>query len=347
MSSPTATRAETSRPLRRLARNAAHRFRLVGLVFGIFLALLTLSACGSESATDPAPGGSAPAGKIQKLTVQLAPSLGPSSLLLGIDRGTFKDKGLEIETKPYAPDSSVPLVLNGQTEIGFNGIGAIITARSKGLPLKIIGATAIEGGTADTNSTAVVASKASGVTAFKELAGKKVGVNALGGDAQAHAAGLIDADGGDSQSVQWQAIPFPGQVAALKGGQVDAILTVAPFTSQAVADGNTYLGPFSPEGYGAGVWFTSDSYLEKNGETVTKFLAALQEANDYSNAHRDETLAKLAKAADLPVGATKAFPKVTWGTKLDPEVMNNAVTLMKKYGFITEAPALEDLVYTG
>ena len=327
----------------RFARGPGPRLRLRAAVVGGLIGCSALSACGgsdSGGASTSGTGSSAQA----TLTAQFAPIFGCATLRVGIDKGFFAKNGVKLQTKPYAVDSSVPLVLNGQTQIGFGGVGAIIAARSKGIPITMIAATSTEGATTKTNSTGVVASAKSGIKSFKDLTGRKVGLNALGNDAQAHVAALIDAAGGNSKSVKWQVVPFPGQPAALKGGQIDAVAAVAPFSQQMVAAGARNIGPYNPKGYTSGAYFASDAYRKKNPEAVAKFLAGLREASEYSNAHRSEALAALATAAGLPKAALAAFPPVPWSVKPNRETTANAIALMAKYGFISKAPPVDEVI---
>lgn len=306
----------------------------------VALLAVGVTACGSSSSSSsPAASGGGSTGSASgtghgtSLTTELPQLYSTAPLTVAINDGTFAKSGLAVKTEPYDPATAVPLVLQGQAQIGFAGLGAVLQAISKGIPLTIIAGTATN--TSSLNLGGIVVKKNSGITSLKDLTGKTVALNALKNDAQATLQNYIDAAGGDSTKTKFVPVPFPGMPAALAGGQVDAVSAVAPFLQALVAAGNVNLGPFYPPHFPNGVFFVSNAYLAKNRATVDAFRTALGAEYGRLNKDRAPASAVMVNTYHLPAKAAATIPPVPWSVSILPTSLQSEVAIMQKYHILT------------
>lgn len=319
---------------------AIHGNRRQLMVAALLGATLLAAACSStksqsQTANGPTTGAGTSEASARSITFELSRTYSPAPVTVAITDGTFARFGLTVTTVPYDPATSVPLILQGQAQVGYGGLGAILLAISKGIPLTIIAGTAINGATDSESLTGVLVKARSGIASFKDLAGKTVGLNALRNDAQADVQSKIDAAGGDSTKTKFVAVPFPGMASALSAGRVDAVASAAPFVQAIQAAGNLNIGPYTGPGYPSGVYFVSNDYLTKNRSVVDAFRSALRAEYDKVNKDRKPVINVMVNDYKTPIGAAESIPRAHWNVTVAADVYQQALVVLKKYKIIT------------
>ena len=145
---------------------------------------------------------------------------GPSApFLVAIDKGYFKAEGLDV-TIDSAAGSLEPInrVASGTYDMGFGDINSLIKFRdaNPGTPIKSVFILY------NKPPFSVVARKSRGITAPKDLEGKKLGAPAADG-AFAQWKIFVQANGIDPHKVTIENVGFPVREPMLAAGQVDAI----------------------------------------------------------------------------------------------------------------------------
>ncbi len=145
---------------------------------------------------------------------------GPSApFLVAIDKGYFKAEGLDV-TIDSAAGSLEPInrVASGTYDMGFGDINSLIKFRDQypGTPLKAVFMVY------NKPPFAVIGRKSRGVTAPKDLEGKKLGAPAADG-AFAQWKIFVQANNIDASKVTIENVGFPVREPMLAAGQVDAI----------------------------------------------------------------------------------------------------------------------------
>jgi NitT/TauT family transport system substrate-binding protein len=145
---------------------------------------------------------------------------GPSApFLIGLDKGYYKAEGLDV-TIDSAAGSLEPInrVASGTYDMGFGDINSLIKFRdaNPGNAIKPIFMVY------NKPAFAVVGRKSRGVTAPKDLEGKKLGAPAADG-AFAQWKIFVQANGIDASKVTIENVGFPVREPMLQNGQVDAI----------------------------------------------------------------------------------------------------------------------------
>ncbi|MBO9649488.1 MAG: ABC transporter substrate-binding protein [Variovorax sp.] len=280
-----------------------------------------------------------------RLKVMVAPTAF-EAVYLARDQGIFARHNLDVEIVPGGPpDAMLPLLLNGQVQYAMSSGLAIVTAVSKGLPIRIALSNLNSG---QPSTAALIAPSSSPVKTVADLKGRKVGLSSLRN--QPHLGMLISArnSGIDPASISFVEIPTSAMVAAAEKGTVDAIYALDPHKSAALASGNFRLVEESVSQFMGGataVTFAgSKEFLDRNPAIQKNFVAAMSEAFEFANSHPEAV-------RDVDVKYTKLPPEFIRGRQISPFSAVVDVAALKKMtdamvanGWITRAPSAGELV---
>jgi NitT/TauT family transport system substrate-binding protein len=152
-------------------------------------------------------------------------------------KGYFKREGLDVNLISLNSGPAVISgVASGAVQVGYASPVPIIFARAQNQPVRIFDALTMTqpGGNAQWNW--LVASEKSGIKSFKDLAGKTIALNTLGGACELQFRESMAKAGVPFDSVKKIVVPYPQMQAALQLGNADSTCTVEPFqTSMRVA----------------------------------------------------------------------------------------------------------------
>ena len=141
-------------------------------------ALLALAGCGDDGDSSAAKE----EGGVTKVKVGVLPISNVAPLYLGMKKGFFKEEGLEVE--PSIGQSGNELVtgmVSGSTDFAFLGYVPLMSARSQGLPVKVVANADNGAETEEKEWTLILTKKGSPIKQPADLAGKTIAVNALKG----------------------------------------------------------------------------------------------------------------------------------------------------------------------
>lgn len=294
------------------------------------VAALALAAC---SGGTPAPAGSAPAASAPtKITVGLIPIVDTGAFRLGVSKGFFKEKGLDVSVQDAQGGAAiVPAVMSGSNQIGFSNLSSLIVAKEKNLPVRLIAAGVATTGDTKNDFGGIVVKGGSPLTSAKDLAGKTVAVNTLKNIGDTTVRHAVEAAGGDPSQVKFVEMAFPDMAGQLAGGNVDAAWAVEPYVSIMKGQGATVVD-YNLAGFDKnlqiGGFFTSTQYATANPGVITAFNESLKKSNEYATANPDELRAFLSTY-----------------TKIDPAVQK--VVVLPKFPSSIDATALQKLADEG
>ena len=297
------------------------------------LALLTALGGSASGAPDKA--------TLTTITVDTLPIANARPLDLGIAKGFFSSRGIEIKEQILQSGNDIVLALaNHNGNVGYLGYVPMMIARTQGIPLTLVAASEVEGTSIADNWQNILVKGSSSIRTPADLAGKTIAVNALKGVGEVIIKAALKKSGVDPNSIKLLALPFPSMRSALANGQVDAIWTPEPFLSQALnIDGarivmapGPVLGNFFPNGgYAAlGDWIKSNPTLAKD------FKAAIDESLTYAQSHPDEIRA-------LPPAIPQNSRLAVWSPVIDRVKLLELAKDAKEFGVISSLPNFTQL----
>lgn len=329
---------------------------LLGLVAASALAL---TACTDSAApTAPTSSTSADAGN-QEFTVNVAalPIAETGAIWAGIDEGIFEKHGLTLNILPAAGGAqAVPSLLSGDIDFAIGSPVSAIKASLAGEDVRIIGDFADGNPIGEPDPNSVVASKASGITDWKGLEGKKVGTNSPGAHGNLAILEAVAKAGGDPSKVEFVIVQggFPAMPALLESGELDAAWMPDPFRGMAVSAGGAEIGyPWQAGGLAeiSGLSnITIQKVIDEKPQMVKQWVAAIAEATQFAEANPDKVFEAISTNLDVPLEAAKKTVLSTFNSEINLERLQALIDAGIKYGaaapylFWDKSPDLNTLV---
>jgi NitT/TauT family transport system substrate-binding protein len=227
----------------------------------------------------------------QTLRVNYIPILDVTPVFVAIDKGFFKEQGIDIVATPSTGGAAgVPGLMAGAYDVMYGNVVSTLMAQQQGFKLKIVSAgTKQYAGVAATNG--LIARKGENLKTGKDLEGKTVAVNTRNGVIWLFARSWIAKTGGDPAKVRFKEVPFPQMNDALRGKQVDAAFNVNPFFGAAVGGTEFELValPYTEvqPGVEVGQYVTTEEYFNKNPALLAKYNTAFEKGVAWYNANLD------------------------------------------------------------
>lgn len=320
--------------------------RRTALIAAAALAL-PLAGCGSgHSVAGLNPTAQTP------VTVQAGfiPVIDVAALYLGEKKGFFAGRGIDLKINTAQGGAAlVPPVMTGEYQFGFSNIVSLLSARSEGLPLKVIASGSSSTAVAGKDVTMIRVPQNSPITSAADLAGKKVSVNTLNNLLQLLAEVSVTAAHGDADSVQFVELPFPDAVTALGNGNIDAMVTAEPFDTVAAGKSTRVIAsPYldlSASSLTTSAYFTSEQQLEQNPRLFATIKAAIDESLTYANTHTEETRAQLASFMKIDPAVARKVILPTFSPAIPRASIDTFVKAAKQFHLIGDDVSSTDVTY--
>lgn len=321
------------------------RRRQGALVVLASITAVVLAACSGGSPapanTAAAPGQTAAVPASTKLTVGVIPIVDTAPFRLGVSKGFFSEKGLDITVQDAQGGAAiVPAVMSGSNQIGFSNLSSLIVAQSRNLPVQLVAAGVATTGDPSEDFGGVVAKGDSPIASAKDLAGKTVAVNTLKNIGEVLVRYGVEKDGGDPANIKFVEMGFPDMAGQLAGGNIDAAWTVEPYTSIIKGQGGKVVD-YNLAGFDKnlqiGGFFTTKEYASSNPNVIKAFGEALTKSNEYATANPDELRAFLSTYTKIDPTVQKAVVLPKWPTSIDQAALQKLADEGLKYG-MTDKP---------
>jgi NitT/TauT family transport system substrate-binding protein len=331
-----------------MSTRTSTRFRS-GAVVSLIATVLAVSACSADTGSASGDGSAA-----STVTYAFQPASSTACLKVTDERGIFGKHGITLEYGTAAPNAAgqIAQVLNGEITAGAGAYTAVLSAVSNNLPVVITSGLEQDYQKDGQSPTAVIVGEGSGIASFAQLVGKTVAVNSLQGSWEVLLKESVSKAGGDPSTVNLVAVPFPDQSTALRSGRVDAVYTLQPFVAQLIGEGFTNIGdPFAisfekPDAVQS-VIFMAKEFADTNPDVANNFVAALQEGNEWCNAHPDEMKQAIARITEVPQEVVDRTPLPVYGAGIDTAETDIWGELLVKYGILEEAPSSAQAQWSG
>ena len=276
---------------------------MVRMILKLVLAAAAVVAPFAAPAQTPAPA---------TLRLAVIPVANFTPLVVARDKGFFTEENLNVTWTTVAQGAiAVEAVYGGSAEIGGSAIFEPIEARSNGLDIMFIAASARIRSSPPDNSGLLVRTGDS-IQGAKDLAGKKVSAGLINSVNYAHIREWLQRNGVDPGTVQFLEIPFPQMADALFQNRLDVVWNVEPFVTFMLKSGNARVIAYP---YQENVprmditgYLAKESWVKANGDVARRFKRAIDRATTYlvnaSKEERDNFVAKYTGAKPEVVAAT-------------------------------------------
>lgn len=273
-------------------------------------------------------------------------------IVVGQDKGFFEREGIRLDIQ-YGEGGAaiVPGVVSGDFDLGYGNAVSAMLARGKGLPLKLIASadrTEAKPGPHGSGGLVLV-KKDSPFRRLPDLQGHTVAVNTLENSQTLMTKAAMDELGGDHRKLKLVEIPFPEMLAALDAGQVDAVVHVEPFWTQARATGDyrfiTAVSPVVEPRMPADWFFVTEQYMAEHEDVLARFERGLRRSLAYAHAHPEEMRRAVPTFTRVSPGIAAKMNLPVWSRgEVDRAGLQRIMDIMLDYGMLEKPLPLNDLL---
>jgi NitT/TauT family transport system substrate-binding protein len=311
-------------------------FRKIALIM-LGLALV-ISGCASSGSTNEA-------GELTKVRLPMGyiPNIQYAPFYVAIEKGYFRDAGIEIEFDYKFETQGVALVGSGELPFALVSGEQVLLARAQGLPVTYVAAWFQQ------YPVSVVAKSELGVVIPQDLKGRKIGVPGLFGANYIGLLALLFEAGMNEEDVTLDSIGF-NQVDLLAAGQQEVVVGYTanePIQLRARGIAVTELRVADYVQLASNGILASEKVINENPELVRAFVGAFLKGLADSIENPDEAF-KLSESyipnfSDLDANVQKQVLKTSieqWKTERlgysDPQAWENMQDVLFQMGLITE-----------
>ena len=309
--------------------------KLVMIMLGL---ALVLSACGSSKSANEA-------GTLTKISLPMGyiPNIQFAPFYVAVEKGYFKEAGIEIEFDYKFETDGVALVGAGQLPFAVVSGEQVLLARAKELPVTYVAAWYQQ------YPVSVVAKSELGVVVPQDLKGKKIGLPGLFGANYIGLRALLNAGKLSESDVTLDAIGF-NQVDLVAAGQQDIVVGYAanePIQLRAKGIAVTEMRVSDYAQLAANGILASEKVIAENPELVRAFVGAFLKGLKDTIANPDEAF-KLSAAyipnfSDMDANVQKQVLTTSieqWQAQRlgysDPQAWENMQNVLLDMGLLTE-----------
>jgi len=316
------------------------------LLILMFITVFCLSACSTLNKTTPTAttGGETTNPTISiKLPVGYVPDIQFAPLYVAIDKGFYKDEGLDVSLDYSMENDNTVLVGTGELTFAIVSGEQVLLARAQQLPVVYVM------NWYDKYPVGIAAKTTSNIKDVSELKGKKIGLPGLYGSNYIGAMALLDSAGLTKDDVTLDSIGF-NQVTALVADKEDAVVIYVanePLQiSKAGVDYTLFKVSDSVQLVGNGL-ITNEKTIQDNPELVKKMVRATLKGIQYTEDHPDEAYTICEKyVANLSSGDPQLQMQILknsialWTQKnpgsTDPKGWENMQSILIKMGLLSK-----------
>lgn len=279
--------------------------------------------------------------------VGVPPSQDVVPILYAQKAGLFAKAGLNVELDQLANGAAISAAVAGSSlQIGFSSLQGLISGYVRGVAFQLIAPGGMYA-TDDPYALTFVRKDAPLQTA-RDLNGKVLGSPALKDLDWIANASWMEQNGGDFKSTKAVELPNPSLLPALLDGRIDGYTVGQPWATVALDSGKVKVigkgfDAIAPHFLMTG-WFATKDYIDKNRDTLERFLRVLREATAYTNAHKAEVVPLLADWTKLDPALVARTMKGAEGEYLDPATIQPMIDVSVKYGLIEKGFNAQELV---
>jgi NitT/TauT family transport system substrate-binding protein len=285
--------------------------------------------------------------KPDKVTVGVIPILDVAPIYLGVEKGFFAKRNLDITLKQEAGGADIiPAVVAQKYQIGFSNVVSLLLAQSQGMPVKMVCNGVNSTGVDGNDFAALMVKGNSAIKRPSDLEGKTVASNALPNILDTVVRASVRNDGGDPKKVNFTSIPFPEMPDALQRNQVDAVAVVEPFQQAVLANGGRKIASSyvdAAPNLTVATYFTGLQQKVDNPDMIRRFADGMQESLAYANTHPDEARLIISSYTDIDPATIDKMTLPKWPAHTNRASMQTLADLALDDGLLKKPAHVENL----
>jgi NitT/TauT family transport system substrate-binding protein len=282
-----------------------------------------------------------------KVTVGVIPILDVAPIYLGVQKGFFAKRDMDVTLKQEAGGADIiPAVVRQKYQFGFSNVVSLLLAQQEGNPVKMVSNGVASTGVHDQDFAALMVRGDSPIKSPKDLEGKTVAANTLQNIVDTTVRQSVRKDGGDPAKVKFTPMPFPDQPAALKAGDVDAVFVVEPFQQAVLAQGGRKIADSYVDtalNLTVATYFTGLQQKVDNPGMVKRFTAAMQESLAYADDHPDEARKIISSYTEIDPATIEKLTLPKWPADVNRDSMQTLADLALEDGLLAKPAHVENL----
>jgi NitT/TauT family transport system substrate-binding protein len=285
------------------------------------------------------------------IRISLFPGETAAQIYYAKELGFFAKNGLDatvIEVRNGA--ASAAAVAGGSVDVGFSNGLSLAQGHERGVGFTILAPAAISVAGKGTNAILVVG-KTSPIRTGKDLNGKTIAIDVVGGFPQIAVRTWIDKNGGDSSTAKFIEFGYPEMIPGVNTGRIDAAAINTAFdpllgkpNDPVHMLGSAY-DAVSPR-FASSIWFSMLDWAQKNPDVVRRFDATMKQAAMWGNTHPHESAEIVAAHIKQSATDIEAANRAIYGTEMTPDLLQPVIDASAKYGSLKTAFPARDLIFT-
>lgn len=311
----------------------------LAVVAGATAALL-LGGCASEQGSDP--------DELLTLNIGFQTNGGQTPPYVATEEGIFAANGLDVDRIEFQDAPSMIAALErGDVDVISTIPGGPLAARAAGFDLQAIIQNEAAKYEAPDSGTIIVQAD-SDIEDLEDLVGTTIGIaGGVRGQLVAGAVWAMQQDGIDTSTINFLDAPFPSHLDMLRSDQVDAVITIDPFTTSILQSGTgrviAYPYLMSNPGQPLSAWWAPRAWIEANPELVESFQTSLQDAIDWLYEDEDRARATVAEFTGLEPELVAEMPLNNWSYNIDQDAWAKNIEILVAMEALPDVQPLDEV----
>ncbi|MGZ7160665.1 MAG: ABC transporter substrate-binding protein [Methanobacterium sp.] len=236
------------------------------------------------------------------VTIGYLPSDHHAALFVASAKGMYEKEGIRVQLVPFRAGPEVIEALeSGEIDVGYCGISPVITAISKGTPIKIVAAVNQEG-------SGIVVNKNSNITNIIDLKYKNIAIPQKGSVQDVLLKDTLIKNNISLDDVNITESEVPYMPKSLLLNKFDAFVAWEPYPSAAKIEDDETVLAYSPDlwnDHPCCVVVTTDKYAKEDAIKLDKVLKIHSQSTDYINSHKEEAAMIISKKLGTDIQVEK------------------------------------------
>ena len=284
--------------------------------------------------------------KLAKLRVGTLKQASLTDVWVAKQAGFFEKHGLDVELIEFRTGGeAIAAQRGGHVDVALSIPGTALMAIERGFDLVFISQNETAHA-APPDSGAIIVLKDSPITTLAQLSGKKIAISGTHTQKTVAIQTLLRKVGVEANMFQFVEIPFASHPEVLKSGQVDAVASLDPWTTQMRNSGIgrilawDYVDSLPEQPIGA--WFVRAEFSKKNADSIDRFARAIRDTIEYMRADENRARLNVANYTGLDPALLKQMPLNNWDYRIKPDIWQAMIDMMHQGGELQKPHKAEE-----